>query len=66
MDLQQLEKAIPTIKRQLEGGEKGIVVIDGPEGPTGKTTASRMLAAAGIPVYEEYQVLRITLDAYLF
>lgn len=60
MTLQDVKKKIPSIQRQLNGGQKKIVVIDGPSGPTGKTTAARILADAGIPVYEEYQVIRIT------
>lgn len=60
--LQDVKKKIPAIQRQLNGGQKKIVVIDGPSGPTGKTTAARILADAGIPVYEEYQVIRITMD----
>lgn len=65
MNLEELKKKIPAIKRQLDGGEKQIVIVDGPKTPTGKTTATKMLAAAGVTVYEEYQVLRITLDACL-
>lgn len=62
MTLQDVKKKIPAIQRLLNGGQKKIVVIDGPSGPTGKTTAARLLADAGIPVYEEYQVIRITMD----
>lgn len=62
MTLQDVKKKIPAIQRQLNGGQKKIVVIDGPSGPTGKTTAARLLTDAGIPVYEGYQVLRITVD----
>ena len=66
MTLQDVKKKIPAIQRQLNGGQKKIVVIDGPSGPTGKTTAARLLADTGIPVYEEYQVIRITMDEPLF
>lgn len=66
MTLQDVKKKIPSIQRQLNGGQKKIVVIDGPSGPTGKTTAARILDDAGIPVYEEYQVIRITMDEPLF
>lgn len=66
LTLQDVKKKIPAIQRQLNGGQKKIVVIDGPSGPTGKTTAARILADAGIPVYEEYQVIRITMDEPLF
>ena len=62
LTLQDVKKKIPAIQRLLNGGQKKIVVIDGPSGPTGKTTAARLLADAGIPVYEEYQVIRITMD----
>ena len=60
MTLRQLEKSIPAIRRQLNSGEKKIVIIDGQAGPTGKTTAMHALQDAGIPAYEEYQVLHIT------
>lgn len=66
LNLQEVKGKIPAIQRQLNGGQKKIVVIDGPSGPTGKTTAARILADAGIPVYEEYQVIRITMDEPLF
>lgn len=66
LTLQDVKKKIPAIQRQLNGGQKKIVVIDGPSGPTGKTTAARLLADAGVPVYEEYQVLRITMDEPIF
>lgn len=57
MTLRQLEKSIPAIRRQLNSGEKKIVIIDG---PAGKTTAMHALQDAGIPAYEEYQALYIT------
>lgn len=62
MTLQDVKKKISSIQRQLNGGQKKIVVIDGPSGPTGKTTAARLLADAGIQVYEDYQVMHITVD----
>lgn len=65
MTLQEFQKKIPTIKRQLNGGEKKIVIVDGPQGPTGKTTAVKALRNAGIEAYEEYEVVRVTLDVHL-
>lgn len=66
MTLKDVKMKIPAIQQQLNGGQKKIVVIDGPSGPTSKTTAARLLADAGVPVYEEYQVLRITMDEPIF
>lgn len=65
MTLQEFQKKIPTIKDQLNGGAKKIVIVDGPQGPTGKTTAVKALRNAGIEAYEEYEVIRVTLDVHL-
>lgn len=65
MTLEQLQKKIPSIKRKLDGGEKKVVIVRGPQSPIGKTTAAHLLSEAGTPVFEEYQVLYITLDASL-
>lgn len=59
MTLDELKKEIPTIKQKLESGEYRVVSIDGPQGPTGKTTAANLLRSEGIPVYEEWQLFNI-------
>lgn len=59
MTLDELKKEIPTIKQKLESGEYRVVSIDGPQGPTGKTTAANLLRSEGIPVYEEWQLFDI-------
>ena len=42
-----------------------VIIVDGPQGPTGKTTAAKILRDQGLPVYEDWEVLHITLDALL-
>jgi Flp pilus assembly CpaF family ATPase len=38
------------------------IIIDGPQGPTGKTTLCRLINDNGGVAYEAYQTLRIVLD----
>lgn len=59
MTVEELKKEIPTIKQKLESGEYRVVSIDGPQGPTGKTTAANLLRSEGIPVYEEWQLFDV-------
>lgn len=56
MTLEELKKELPTIKQKIESGEYSVVIIDGPQGPTGKTTAANFLRSNGIPVFEEWQM----------
>ena len=51
MTFEELKKELPTIKQKLESGECKVVSIDGPQGPTGKTTAASFLREQGIPVF---------------
>ena len=66
MTLQEFQKKIPAIKSQLDGGAKKVVIVDGPQGPTGKTTAVKALRNTGIQAFEEYEVIRVTLDTRLW
>lgn len=59
MTVAELKKEILAIKQKLESGEYRVVSIDGPQGPTGKTTAANLLRAEGIPVHEEWQLFNI-------
>lgn len=59
MTFEELKKELPTIKRKIESGEYSVVIIDGPQGPTGKTTAANFLRDNGIPVFEEWQMFYI-------
>ena len=59
MTVEELKKKIPEIKQKLENGEYRVVSIDGPQGPTGKTTAAKLLRTEGLPVYEEWQLFNI-------
>lgn len=43
MTFEELKKELPTIKRKIESGEYSVVIIDGPQGPTGKATAANVL-----------------------
>lgn len=56
MTVAELKKELPTIKQKIESGEYSVVIIDGPQGPTGKTTAANFLRSNGIPVFEEWQM----------
>ena len=59
MTFEMLEKELPAIKQKIESGEYRVVSIDGPQGPTGKTTAANFLREQGIPIYEEWQLFNI-------
>lgn len=59
MTIEELKKELPAIKQKLESGEYKVVSIDGPQGPTGKTTAANFLREQGIPVFEEWQLFNI-------
>lgn len=59
MTFEELEKELPTIKQKIESGEYSVVSIDGPQGPTGKTTAANFLREQGIPVFEEWQMFNL-------
>ena len=59
MTFEELKKELPAIKQKIDSGEYSVVVIDGPQGPTGKTTAANFLRDNGIPVFEEYQMFYI-------
>lgn len=59
MTFEELKKELPTIKQKIESGEYRAVIIDGPQGPTGKTTAANFLRENGIPVFEEWQMFYI-------
>ncbi len=59
MTFEELKKELPTIKQKIESGEYSVVIIDGPQGPTGKTTAANFLRDNGVPVFEEWQMLDI-------
>lgn len=59
MTFEELKKELPTIKQKIESGEYKVVSIDGPQGPTGKTTAANFLRSRDIPVFEEWQMLNI-------
>lgn len=65
MTFAQFKKAIPGIKRKMQGWPYKVIIVDGPQGPTGKTTAAKILRDQGLPVYEDWEVLHITLDALL-
>lgn len=65
MTFEQLKKAIPRIKRKMQGWPYKVIVVDGPQGPTGKTTAAKLLREQGLTVYEDWEVLHVTLDALL-
>ncbi len=59
MTLEELKKELPAIKQKIESGEYSVVIIDGPQGPTGKTTAANFLRDNGIPAFEEWQMYYI-------
>lgn len=59
MTFEELKKELPAIKQKIESGEYSVVIIDGPQGPTGKTTAANFLRNNGVPVFEEWQMLNI-------
>ena len=59
MTFEELKKELPAIKQKIESGEYSVVIIDGPQGPTGKTTAANFLRDNGVPVFEEWQMLNI-------
>lgn len=59
MTFEELKKELPTIKQKIESGEYSVVIIDGPHGPTGKTTAANFLRNNDIPVFEEWQMYYI-------
>jgi len=59
MTYEELKKELPVIKQKLESGEYSVVSIDGPQGPTGKTTAANFLREQGVPVFEEWQMLNV-------
>ena len=65
MTFAQFKKAIPGIKRKKQGWTYKENIVDGPQGPTGKTTAAKIQRDQGLPVYEDWEVLHITLDALL-
>ena len=59
MTFEELKKELPAIKQKIESGEYSVVIIDGPQGPTGKTTAANFLRDNGVPVFEEWQMYYI-------
>lgn len=59
MTFEELKKELPAIKQKIESGEYSVVSIDGPQGPTGKTTAANFLREQGIPVFEEWQLFNL-------
>ena len=59
MTVEELKKELPAIKQKLESGEYKVVSIDGPQGPTGKTTAANFLREQEIPVFEEWQMFDV-------
>ena len=59
MTFEELKKELPAIKQKIESGEYSVVIIDGPQGPTGKTTAANFLRDNGVPVFEKWQMLNI-------
>lgn len=65
MTFAEFKKAIPSIKRKMQGWPYKAIIIDGPQGPTGKTTAAKLLREQGLTVYEDWEVLHVTLDALL-
>ena len=42
MTFAQFKKAIPGIKRKMQGWPYKVIIVDGPQGPTGKTTAAKI------------------------
>ena len=65
MTFEQFKKTIPHIKKKMQGWPYKAIIIDGPQGPTGKTTAAKLLREQGLTVYEDWEVLHVTLDALL-
>ncbi len=65
MTFAQFKKIIPHIKKKMQGWPYKAIIIDGPQGPTGKTTAAKLLREQGLTVYEDWEVLHVTLDALL-
>lgn len=65
MTFAQFKKTIPRIKKKMQGWPYKAIIIDGPQGPTGKTTAAKLLREQGLTVYEDWEVLHVTLDALL-
>ncbi len=65
MTFAQFKKTIPHIKKKMQGWPYKAIIIDGPQGPTGKTTAAKLLREQGLTVYEDWEVLHVTLDALL-
>lgn len=59
MTFEELKKELPTIKQKIESGECSVVIIDGPQGPTGKTTAANFLRDNGVLVFEDWQTYYI-------
>lgn len=59
MTVEEIKKELPAIKQKIESGEYKVVSIDGPQGPTGKTTAANFLRSEGVPVFEEWQMFNI-------
>ena len=53
---QQQEDIIIAIKRGTP------IIISGKQGPTGKTTLTKILREYGITVYEEWECLKIVLN----
>lgn len=65
MTFAEFKKAIPSIKRKMQGWPYKAIIIDGPQRPTGKTTAAKLLREQGLTVYEDWEILHVTLDALL-
>ena len=43
MTFAQFKKTIPRIKKKMQGWPYKAIIIDGPQGPTGNTTAAKLL-----------------------
>ena len=54
MTFAQFKKTIPHIKKKMQGWPYKAIIIDGPQGPTGKTTAAKLLREQGLTVYEDW------------
>lgn len=48
MTFAQFKKTIPHIKKKMQGWPYKAIIIDGPQGPTGKTTAAKLLREQGL------------------
>jgi polynucleotide 5'-kinase involved in rRNA processing len=58
----EVKEYLKSLGVKIPSHKATVIIIDGPQGPTGKTTLKTVLTNLGYTVFEKWETVTITLD----